>query len=267
MDCREYPLEQIAPDPNQPRKVFNEAALKELTESIRLRGVLQPIILTRNPDPQEAQTTPYLILFGERRFRASLAAGRTTIPAVLEDRELDPAERLLRQLAENDVRKDLCLLERAESLVQLMETSALSRTELASRLGKSGSWVSHILSVANLKGPARDAVSTGVIVRPETARRFAKLPEPVQAHLLAYARARGLQITPAIIASAEERTRRREQAQASSTTMLALELDLPQLHYLLSLAGLPLDPTIEGAVDSLRNHLLQQVPSSTETAQ
>ena len=124
MDCPEYPLDQIAPDPNQPRKVFDEAALAELTESVRARGVLQPIVITRNPDPEEA---PYLILYGERRYRASLAAGRTTIPAFLEERELDAAERLLRQLDENDIRQDLSLLERAQSLARLLETSALSR--------------------------------------------------------------------------------------------------------------------------------------------
>jgi ParB family transcriptional regulator, chromosome partitioning protein len=265
MDCPEYPLDQIAPDPNQPRKVFDEAALAELTESVRVQGVLQPIVITRNPDPEAAQTTPYLILYGERRYRASRAAGRTTIPALLEDRDLDPAERLLCQLAENDVRQDLSLLERAQSLTRLLQTSALSRQELADRLGKSLSWLSHILAVANFKGPARDAVLSGEIVRPETGRRFAKLPEPVQSHLLAYARARGLQITPAIVASAEERHRRRGRAPSTPKT-IRLELTLPALHHLLTLAGLPLDPTLEGAADALNNYLLQQVPSPTETA-
>src|SRR5262245_44229357 len=129
MDCPEYPLDQIAPDPNQPRKVFDEAALAELTESVRVHGVLQPIVITRHPDREAASSTPYLILFGERRFRASRAAGRTTIPALLEERALDPAERLLRQLAENNVRKDLTLFERAASLSQLLRTSSLSRQE------------------------------------------------------------------------------------------------------------------------------------------
>jgi ParB family chromosome partitioning protein len=261
MDCPEYPLDRIAPDPNQPRKVFDEAALAELTESIRAQGVLQPIVITRNPDPG---ATPYLILYGERRYRASLAAGRTTIPALLDESALDPAERLIRQLAENDVRQDLSLLERAQSLARLLETSALSRQELADRLGKSSSWLSHILSVANFKGPARDAVSSGTIVRAETGRRFAKLPEPVQSHLLAYARARGLQITPAILASAEERSRRRAEAASSAPMSVRLDLALPQLHHLLTLAGLPLDPTLDGAADALYNYLLRQAPSPTE---
>ncbi|MEA2692904.1 MAG: ParB family transcriptional regulator, chromosome partitioning protein, partial [Acidobacteriota bacterium] len=248
MDCPEYPLDQIAPDPHQPRKVFDEAALAELTESVRARGVLQPIVLTRNSDPE---ALPYLILYGERRYRASLAAGLTTIPAFLEERELDPAERLFRQLDENDIRQDLSLLERAQSLARLLETSALSRQELASRLGKSSSWLSHILSVANFKGPALDAVASRVISRPETGRRFARLPEPAQAHLLAYARSRNLPITAAIVASAEERHRRREQALTTPPTTVRLELALPELQYLLTLAGLPLDPTLEGAAGAL----------------
>jgi ParB family chromosome partitioning protein len=263
MDCPEYPLDRIAPDPHQPRKVFDEAALAELTESIRAQGVLQPIVITPNPDPEE---TPYLILYGERRYRASLAAGRTTIPALLEEGALDPAERLLRQLAENDVRQDLSLLERSLSLTQLLETSSLTRQELADRLGKSSSWLSHLLAVANFKGPAREAVSSGAIVRAETARRFTKLPEPVQSHLLAYARARGLQITPAILASAEERARRRAQAASSKRTSVRFDLTLPELHHLLTLAGLPQEPTLDAAADAFTNYLLRQVPTPTETA-
>jgi ParB family chromosome partitioning protein len=261
MDCPEYPLDQIAPDPDQPRKVFDEAALAELTESVRARGVLQPIVLTRNPDPE---AVPYLILYGERRYRASLAAGRTTIPAFLEEQEFDPAERLFRQLDENDIRQDLSLLERSQSLARLRETSAISRQELANRLGKSTSWISHILSIANFKGPALDAVASGVISRTETGRRFARLPEPAQAHLLANARARNLPITAAVVASAEERYRRREQALATPPTSLRMELSLPELHYLLTLAGLSLDPTLEGAAGALKNHLQQQVPTSLE---
>jgi ParB family transcriptional regulator, chromosome partitioning protein len=267
MDCREYPLEQIAPDPNQPRKVFDQAALKELTESIRLRGVLQPIVLTRNPDAEAAKATPYLILFGERRYRASLAAGRSAIPAFIEDGELEPAERLLRQLAENDIRQDLSLLERAESLAHLLETSALSRHELADRLGKSRSWLSHLLAITTYQGPVREAVATRAISHVETARRFSLLPPPVQAHLLAFSRARSLPITAATVASAEERFSRRERAEASPPTSVRFDLGLPELHHLLTLAGLPLDPTLKGAADAFNNYLLKQVPSPTETAQ
>lgn len=265
MDCKEYPLDQIAPDPDQPRKVFDESALAELTQSIRERGVLQPIVLTPNVDPGTSATTPYLVLFGERRYRASLAAGRTTIPAVVEERELGRVERMLRQLAENDVRQDLSLLERAQALAQLLEASALSRQELAQKLGKSSSWLSHVLSVATCQGPLRDAVATGVISRAETARRFAKLPESVQSHLVAYARARSLPITGAIVASAEERNRRRERALTSTPKAVRIELGLADLHHLLALAGLPAEPTLDGAAESLQTYLRKQVPSQSET--
>jgi ParB family transcriptional regulator, chromosome partitioning protein len=261
MNCPEYPLDQIAPDPDQPRKAFDETALAELVESVRRRGVLQPIVLTPNPDPEGV---PYLILHGERRYRAAQAAGLTAIPAFVEERPLDPAERLFCQLDENDIRQDLSLLERAQALNRLLEASALSRRELASRLGKSVSWLSHLLSVANFKGPSLDAVSSRVIARPETARRFAQLSEPTQAHLLAYARSRNLPITAAVVASAEERVRRREQADALPVTTVRMELGLPELQYLLSLAGLSSEPTLDDAAGVLKNHLQQQVPSSTE---
>lgn len=260
MDCPEYPLAEIAPDPNQPRKVFDEAALAELTESVRAQGVLQPIILTPNPDPEAAQEKPYLILYGERRFRAAIAAGLTAIPAILEDRPLDAAERLFRQLAENDVRSDLTLFERATSIANLLETSEMSRQELADRLQLSKSWVSHMLSVAEFKGPAREAVSNGAISRVATARRFARLPHDLQKNLLEHAKSRSLPITLPVIASAEERHNRRERARATKPTSIRIELSLPELHHLLALAGLALDPTLEGAADALKNYLLAQVP-------
>jgi ParB family chromosome partitioning protein len=263
MDCPEYLLAEIAPDPHQPRKFFDQPALDELIESVKARGVLQPIVLTRNPDPEAARTTPYLVLFGERRLRAATAAGLTTIPALLEERPLDAGERLLRQLAENDVRKDLTLFERASSLAHLLENSELSRNELADKLGISKSWVTHMLAIAEFDGPAREATSSGTISRAATARRFARLPVSAQSALLAHSRSRSLPISLAVVASAEGRAKRRARAPGATATTVRFDLSLFELHHLLTLAGLPLEPTLQGAADALRTYLLAQVSQET----
>jgi ParB family chromosome partitioning protein len=260
MDCPEYPLAEIAPDPNQPRQVFSEAHLAELTESIKARGVLQPIVITHNADPKTAPATPYLILYGECRYRASLAAGLTSIPALLEDATIDPAERLLRQLAENDVRQDLTLFERASSLARLLDSGTYTRQELSDKLGKTRNWLNKMVSIAAFQGPALEAVSTHVIARMETAARFSRLSQESQKVLLATARSRCLPITAAIVASAEERRRRIEQARIVGSTTLRIELALPEIHHLLALAGLPPEPTLKEAAAALKNHLLEQVP-------
>jgi ParB family chromosome partitioning protein len=256
MDCPQFPLAEIAPDPNQPRRVFPAAQLEELTESIKARGVLQPIVITPNPDP----ATPYLILYGERRYRAALAAGLTTIPALLEKSQIDPAERLLRQLAENDVRQDLTLFERASSLARLAESGAYTRQELADKLAMSKSWLNKMVAIAGFDGPALEAVSTHVIARMETAARFSRLHKDSQKALLATARSRCLPITAALVASAEERHRRIEQARIVGATTFRIELALPEIHHLLSLAGLPHEPTLKEAAAALKNHLHEQVP-------
>jgi ParB family chromosome partitioning protein len=259
MDCPEYSLAEIAPDPNQPRKVFAEAQLEELAESIKLHGVLQPIVITRNPDASGDSEIPYLILYGECRYRASVAAGLKTIPALLEETLLDPAERLLRQLAENEARQDLSLLERAEALSNLLETKAISRQDLCEKLGKSRAWLTKMLSIASFQGIARQAVSAQTIGRMDTALRFARLPESSQKALLGNSRSKSVPITSATVSSAEDRHRRLEQAKTSETTTLRVELALPEIHHLLSLAGLPLDPTLQGAAVALKDYLLAQV--------
>jgi ParB family chromosome partitioning protein len=288
--------------------------MEELVSSIKAEGVLEPIVVTPNPDPETREALPYRILFGERRFRAALAAGLETLPAVLDERELSGLDRQAVQLAENDERDGLTLLERAEALKHRIETSPAKMTsrELARRLRLSPSYVSHLLALLDYEGPARTALEEGRLVRAETARQFKALPLSTQTNLLAAARARADQITPQVIAAARDRFERRagkaqavpaaetvetpevtevdSAASASSSAAsaeagapprlslvprealprleihrFALHLDLPELHYLLTLAGLPLDPTLEGAAGALLNHLRQQVSFPTES--
>ncbi|HEU0164623.1 MAG TPA: ParB/RepB/Spo0J family partition protein, partial [Thermomicrobiales bacterium] len=108
-DAKEIRLDRIVPDPDQPRRMFDQDRLDELAASIRTDGVLQPIVV-RYDEPEDR----YIIVHGERRWRASSLAGRETVPALIRD---VPAERrLLQQLMENVVRDDLNAVDRANAL-------------------------------------------------------------------------------------------------------------------------------------------------------
>lgn len=107
--AKEIRLDRIEPDPDQPRRTFDEAKLAELTASIQIEGVLQPIAVR-----YDATRDVYVILHGERRWRASRAAGLTVIPAIV--REVPEERRLIQQLMENIVRDDLNPVDRAAAL-------------------------------------------------------------------------------------------------------------------------------------------------------
>jgi ParB family chromosome partitioning protein len=117
-------LDAIAPDPGQPRRTFPEDSLQELSDSIRQDGVIQPIEVT------EIDYNSYLIVHGERRWRAAQLAGLETIPAVVRRRDYDLVTRLVRQLVENIQREDLNDIDRAAGLLRLRD---MLQTELDAR--------------------------------------------------------------------------------------------------------------------------------------
>jgi len=106
-------LDAIDPDPDQPRSTFNEDALRELADSIRQDGVIQPIEVT------QSTTGRYLIVHGERRWRAAQLAGLEPIPAVVRRRDYDEVTRFVRQVVENIQREDLNDVDRAAALLRL----------------------------------------------------------------------------------------------------------------------------------------------------
>ena len=122
-------LSRIAPDPNQPRKMFDQKALEELAQSIEARGVLQPITL-RTLDAGKT----YVIRYGERRWRAASLAGLSDIPAIVTESEADENE-LIDQVIENDQRADLTPIEMAEA-VKAMVADGLSKETISKRLGR-----------------------------------------------------------------------------------------------------------------------------------
>ena len=137
-------INEIEPDINQPRKVFDDEKLEELSESIKVHGVLQPIIVTKKEDY-------YQIIAGERRWRASKKAGLKTIPVIVRDYD----EKKIREvsLIENLQRQDLNALDTARAIKELMEEHQLTQEQLAKTLGKSRSSIARTL--ASIESPQK----------------------------------------------------------------------------------------------------------------
>ena len=152
-DLRELPIDQVHPNPNQPRTVIDDDALAELAESVRQSGVLQPVIVR----PLDAGG--YEIVAGERRWRAAKLAERDVIPAIV--RKLTDAEAFEIALIENLQREDLGPLERATAYQQLIDTLDVSADEVAARLGESRSNVANYLRLLNLQAEVRELVGNG----------------------------------------------------------------------------------------------------------
>jgi ParB family chromosome partitioning protein len=139
------PLEQIRPNPEQPRRFFDEQSLAELAQSIRERGVLQPVIVKREADGQ------YLLLAGERRYRASKLAGLDAIPALVrDDHPLEIA------MIENLQREDLTPLEEALGIAALIQAQGYTHAEVADMLHKSRPHVSNTLALTRLPKAIQD---------------------------------------------------------------------------------------------------------------
>lgn len=135
-------INEIERNPGQPRKTFDEEALAELSDSIKLHGVLQPLLVRPMPDGS------YRLIAGERRWRASRMAGLTEVPVTI--REMTDEEESLFALIENLQREDLNVIEEAEGLKTLIETFGLTQEQAAERVGKSRTAVTNYLRLLNL---------------------------------------------------------------------------------------------------------------------
>ncbi|MFV0408458.1 MAG: ParB/RepB/Spo0J family partition protein [Paracoccus sp. (in: a-proteobacteria)] len=138
------PTEQIAPNPDQPRRVFDQAALAELADSIRHRGVIQPLIVRRHP----RDANIYQIVAGERRWRAAQIAQVHELPVLIRD--FSDAEMLEVAIIENIQRADLNAIDEAASYCQLMTRFGHTQEKLAEALGKSRSHIANLLRLLNL---------------------------------------------------------------------------------------------------------------------
>ncbi len=178
------PLFRIAPDPNQPRKQFDEQALRSLADSIRELGVLSPITVHK----VEGQ---YRIIAGERRWRAAGMAGLTEIPCIV--RQFDEDKKQLAALVENLQRCDLDPFEEAAGIRDLIDKTGLSQSEVANKIGKSPSCIANKLRLLGLSDSIRSQIRQHKLTE-RHARALLMLPEDMQAAALSHIVAKQLTV-------------------------------------------------------------------------
>lgn len=155
----EVPLDSITPNPKQPRTEFDEDDLNELVESIREVGLLQPVVV--RPLERGAEGERYELVMGERRWRASRAAGRTSIPAIVRPTE---EHALLRDaLLENLHRANLNPLEEANAYQQLLDDFGCTQEELSTRIQRSRPQISNTIRLLRLPASVQRRVAAGVL--------------------------------------------------------------------------------------------------------
>lgn len=150
----EIPLDLLHPNPEQPRRRFDEQALAELAESISQHGVLQPLLVS------EDGANGYIVIAGERRWRAARTAGLRTVPAVIRER-LGARDELALALVENLQRRDLSPLEEARAFEHLRSEHGLSQAEIADQVGMDRSTVANALRLLRLPEKIQELVESG----------------------------------------------------------------------------------------------------------
>ncbi|MEB3328704.1 MAG: ParB/RepB/Spo0J family partition protein [Candidatus Sericytochromatia bacterium] len=199
-DRRKLPLEKLVPNPDQPRKFFDAAALDELAASILVHGLLQPILV--RPHPREAGR--WQIVAGERRWLAATAAGLAEVPVVV--RELDDRTALEVGLIENVLREDITPLEEARALKGLLDATGWSYAQLGERLGKNKAWVDHRVRLLKMPASVQEALERqvatpeGKLLRPFSPRHagvVVQAPEADQQALIEAILAEGLSVAEA----------------------------------------------------------------------
>ncbi len=155
LGMQEVPVEQIVPNPHQPRMPFRDQDLVELAASIQEHGIIQPLVVTRRPEGG------YQLIAGERRWRSSRLAGLERVPVIVKD--VAPQQMLELALVENVQRADLNALEEALAYQQLVDEFGLSQAEVARRVGKSRVAITNTLRLLQAAPEVREALLAGEI--------------------------------------------------------------------------------------------------------
>lgn len=150
----EVPVDQITPNPYQPRKTFNEASIEELARSVREHGIVQPLVVTRIGDRK------YRLIAGERRFRAAQRAGLNKVPVVIKEMTTD-SDTLQIALIENIQREDLNPIEEAHAYYQLHEEFGLTQEEISRQVGKERSTIANFLRLLKLPDGVKKLLASG----------------------------------------------------------------------------------------------------------
>ena len=172
---QEIEVAKIAPNPYQPRKTFDPTALKELADSIKEHGVIQPLVVTKTP-------IGYELVVGERRFRASQLAGLLLVPAIIKEAMVDQTK-LEVALIENIQRQELNPIEEAQAYERLMKTFNMTQEQVAKKVGKSRPAVANTVRLLNLPAEIQRGVIEGKIMEGH-ARAILGLLDPEKMLLL-----------------------------------------------------------------------------------
>ena len=157
---RQIPTDQIARNPYQPRRDFDESQLEELARSIRQEGILQPLIVTDAKDPHDDEKR-YVLITGERRLRAAREAGLESVPCIL--REATDRQMMEWAMIENIQRSDLNPIERARAYRDYMDRFSLKQEQVAERMGQSRTAVANCLRLQDLCDETQNLISSGQI--------------------------------------------------------------------------------------------------------
>lgn len=168
-------LDDIEPNPDQPRKSFDEAGLEELADSIRKQGIIQPLLV------EERSPGKYVIIAGERRYRAARLAGQETVPVLVK--KLTEIQRIEMALIENIQRQDLNPVEEAVAYQFLIQKSGFTQDELAKRLGKNRTTITNSLRLLQLPDSMKDDLISGLLT-PGHARAILSCVNPADRILL-----------------------------------------------------------------------------------
>jgi ParB family chromosome partitioning protein len=181
----EIPIDEISPNPHQPRQMMNQDELKELASSISEHGLIQPLIVTQ-------VGLSYQLIAGERRWRACQLAGLTTVPVIVK--ESSPQQMLELAIVENIQRADLNPLEEAQAFAQLMEEFGLTQEAVAERVGKSRTAVANTVRLLNLPNQVKENLAGGTISEGHARALLSLKKERDQLNVLATIIGRGLNV-------------------------------------------------------------------------
>ncbi|MBR2424922.1 MAG: ParB/RepB/Spo0J family partition protein [Tidjanibacter sp.] len=212
----EIDVESIIPNPKQPRTIFDDDALEELANSIATLGLIQPITVRRE------QNGKYIIISGERRWRASRLAGRKTIPAYI--READDKELHEMALVENIQRQDLNAMEIAISLQRLIDECGVTQETVAQRVGKKRSTVANYLRLMTMCPEVQAALKAGQISMGH-AKAIAAAPEDAQPSLVKKVVKKELSVR-----ATEQLARRLAEGKTTTTAEAASEEEFPEVY-------------------------------------
>jgi len=170
-------IEKILPNPYQPRKDFDQESLKELAESIKEYGILEPLLVTRKEiSTEKGVEVFYELIAGERRWQAAKMVGLAKVPVIIK--EVSQRAKLEIALIENLQRKDLNPVERAKGFARLMEEFGLTQKEIADRIGKSRAFVANTLRLLKLPDKILEALIEGKISESQ-ARILLEIDDPI----------------------------------------------------------------------------------------